>query len=255
MPARSSWCERRASRSSLQAISSSVLRRRGTSPRLRLMRKQRQSSTASRTGRSTRSRGARRPSVPTTEYDIQQLMAGWFRDEGLVSDSDPNVSAEENAGNPHYLPTASASRAIRSDELVLLDLWGKLDRPGAVYADITWMGYTGQPCARPVRRGVRGRGGRPRCRDRARSARRLRRARNCAAGRWIGRHPRCCAAPDSAIASCTGRVTASASRCTATALTWTTTRRTTIGGCSSAQASRSSLASTSTTSVSGRKSI
>jgi Xaa-Pro dipeptidase len=81
--------------------------------------------------------------VPTTEYDIQQLMAGWFRDEGLVSDSDPNVSAEENAGNPHYLPTASACRAIRSRELVLLDLWGKLDRPGAVYADITWMGYTG----------------------------------------------------------------------------------------------------------------
>jgi len=81
--------------------------------------------------------------VPTTEYDIQQLMAGWFRDEGLVSDSDPNVSAEANAGNPHYLPTASACRAIRSGELVLLDLWGKLDRPGAVYADITWMGFTG----------------------------------------------------------------------------------------------------------------
>ena len=82
--------------------------------------------------------------VPTTEYDIQQLMGGWFRDEGLVSDSDPNVSAEENAGNPHYLPTASTSRVIRADELVLLDLWGKLDRAGAVFADITWMGYTGK---------------------------------------------------------------------------------------------------------------
>src|SRR5229473_221641 len=88
---------------------------------------------------------ARRPrdGAATTEYDIQQLMAGWFRDEGLVTDSDPNVSAQENAGNPHYLPTASACRAIRADELVLLDLWGKLDRPGAVFADITWMGYTG----------------------------------------------------------------------------------------------------------------
>src|SRR5437870_5488808 len=80
---------------------------------------------------------------PTTEYDIQQLMAGWFRDEGLVSDSDPNVSAAENAGNPHYLPTAAAHRPIGHDELVLLDLWGKLDRPGAVFADITWVGYTG----------------------------------------------------------------------------------------------------------------
>jgi Xaa-Pro dipeptidase len=80
----------------------------------------------------------------TTEYDIQQLMAGWFRDEGLVSDAEPNVSAQENAGNPHYLPTASVHRTIGADELVLLDLWGKLDRPGAVYADITWIGYTGR---------------------------------------------------------------------------------------------------------------
>jgi Xaa-Pro aminopeptidase len=81
--------------------------------------------------------------IDTTEYDIQQLMSGWFREERLVTDSDPNVSAQENAGNPHYLPTAAASRRIARNELVLLDLWGKLDRPGSVYADITWVGFTG----------------------------------------------------------------------------------------------------------------
>jgi Xaa-Pro aminopeptidase len=85
-----------------------------------------------------------RDGVTTNEYDIQQLMAGWFRDEGLVTDADPNVSAAENSGNPHYLPTAGAHRAIRADEIVLLDLWGKLDVPGAVFADITWVGYTGR---------------------------------------------------------------------------------------------------------------
>jgi Xaa-Pro aminopeptidase len=85
-----------------------------------------------------------RDAVPTNEYDIQQLMAGWFRDEGLVTDSDVNVSAAENSGNPHYLPTAAAHRAIRANEIVLLDLWGKLDVPGAVFADITWVGYTGR---------------------------------------------------------------------------------------------------------------
>jgi len=53
------------------------------------------------------------------------------------------VSAAENAGNPHYLPTAEQSRAINADELVLLDLWAKLPREGAVFADITWVGYTG----------------------------------------------------------------------------------------------------------------
>jgi Xaa-Pro aminopeptidase len=84
-----------------------------------------------------------RDGIPTTEYDVQQLMAGWFRDEGLVSDSDPNVSVDGNAGNPHYLPTAATARAIRPGALVLLDLWAKLDRPAAVYADITWVGFTG----------------------------------------------------------------------------------------------------------------
>ena len=81
--------------------------------------------------------------VRTTEYDIQQMMAGWFREEGLVTDSDPNVSAQENAGNPHYLPTAERHRIIGPNELVLLDLWGKLNRAGSVYADITWVGFTG----------------------------------------------------------------------------------------------------------------
>jgi Xaa-Pro aminopeptidase len=81
--------------------------------------------------------------TPTTEYDIQQLMVQWFAEEGLVAASAPNVSAQENAGNPHYLPTADRHRAVRANELLLLDLWGKLEQSGAVYADITWVGFTG----------------------------------------------------------------------------------------------------------------
>jgi len=84
-----------------------------------------------------------RDGIATTEYDIQQKMVGWFKDEGLISDSAPCVSAQENAGNPHYLATAATHRVIRKDELVLLDLWGKLDKPGSVFADITWIGFTG----------------------------------------------------------------------------------------------------------------
>jgi Xaa-Pro aminopeptidase len=84
-----------------------------------------------------------RDKVATTEYDIQQKMVGWFTEEGLVAESAPNVSAQENAGNPHYLATAADHRLIRENELVLLDLWGKLRQPGAVYADITWIGFTG----------------------------------------------------------------------------------------------------------------
>jgi len=84
-----------------------------------------------------------RDGVPTTEYDIQQQMVGWFGDEGLIADSAPCVSAQENAGNPHYLASATEHRVIRPNELVLLDLWGKLTTTGAVYADITWIGFAG----------------------------------------------------------------------------------------------------------------
>lgn len=84
-----------------------------------------------------------RAGIPVTELDIQRRMLEWFDREGLVSDSTPNVSAQENAGNPHYHPSESQFRAIRPNEVLLLDLWGKLRRPGAVFADITWVGYTG----------------------------------------------------------------------------------------------------------------
>jgi Xaa-Pro dipeptidase len=84
-----------------------------------------------------------RDGVATTEFDLQQMMWQWFTEEGLISDSAPNVSAQENAGNPHYLPTAEHHRPIGRNELLLLDLWGKLPDPGAVFADITWVGFTG----------------------------------------------------------------------------------------------------------------
>ena len=84
-----------------------------------------------------------RDGVSTNEYEIQQLMWQWFDEEGLTSDAPPLVAAMENASDPHYMPNPTSSRAINGNELVLLDLWGKLKTPGAVYADISWVGFTG----------------------------------------------------------------------------------------------------------------
>lgn len=91
-----------------------------------------------------------RDGVPTTEFDIQQAMVGWFKDEGLVADSAPCVSVQENAGDPHYLATAATHRVIRRNELVLLDLWGKQAEPGSVFADITWIGFVGASVPEPM---------------------------------------------------------------------------------------------------------
>jgi Xaa-Pro dipeptidase len=84
-----------------------------------------------------------RAGAPLNEFEVQESMVEWFREEGLVSDAPPNVSAQENAGNPHYQATREAHRAIRPNEAVLIDLWGKLATPGAVFADITWVGLRG----------------------------------------------------------------------------------------------------------------
>jgi Xaa-Pro aminopeptidase len=89
---------------------------------------------------------------PLTELDVQSEMVRIFADEGLVSDSAPVVAAQENAANPHYLPTAARQRRIGPDEVLLLDLWGKLEQPGAVFADITWMTFTGRQLPERVTR-------------------------------------------------------------------------------------------------------
>ena len=84
-----------------------------------------------------------RSRTPSHEFEIQQAMVGWFEEEGLVTDCPPVVAAGESGANPHYLPTASQSRPIRPGDPVLIDLWGKRETPGAVFADITWMAYAG----------------------------------------------------------------------------------------------------------------
>ena len=89
-------------------------------------------------------REARQRGEPVTEGDVQTAMVGWFAEERLVSDSPPVVAAQENAANPHYMPAREKSRQIGDGEVVLLDLWGKLEKPGAVFADITWVGFTGR---------------------------------------------------------------------------------------------------------------
>lgn len=94
-------------------------------------------------------REARRGGRPLSEIDVQRAMVQWFEEDGLVTDAPPVVAAQQNAGNPHYLPTAGHSRAIGDGEIVLIDLWGKLPEAGAVFADITWVGFTAEGVPEP----------------------------------------------------------------------------------------------------------
>ena len=81
----------------------------------------------------------------TNEFAIQQWIDEAFRRAGLTNENDPPIVAvNANSGNPHYSPTAATSKPIREGDFVLLDSWGKMQTPGAVYYDITWTGFVGK---------------------------------------------------------------------------------------------------------------
>jgi Xaa-Pro aminopeptidase len=78
-----------------------------------------------------------------TEWEMQQFILDRFRGAGLFTDHGPDVAVNANASNPHYNPTQERCAEIRRNDLVLLDMWAKLDVPDGVYYDITWVGYCG----------------------------------------------------------------------------------------------------------------
>jgi Xaa-Pro aminopeptidase len=86
------------------------------------------------TGRATR----------VTEYDIVAWMSEAMRRENLVWENGPNVSVNENSADSHYEPTAAGAREIHDGDFVLIDIWGRKDRPGTCFYDITWTGVIGR---------------------------------------------------------------------------------------------------------------
>ncbi|MCC6744227.1 MAG: aminopeptidase P family protein [Acidobacteria bacterium] len=79
-----------------------------------------------------------RDGVPTVEREIQDFMMGLYSKANLVTDHPPIVAVGPNSAMPHYSPPELGSAPLRRGELLLTDLWAKLDKPHAVYFDITW---------------------------------------------------------------------------------------------------------------------
>ena len=85
------------------------------------------------------------------EHEIAQFILDRFEAEELLTQDGPIVGVNANSGNPHYAPDPQTSAEIKSGDFVLIDLWAKLNRPGAVYYDITWTGFCGDSPPEKVR--------------------------------------------------------------------------------------------------------
>jgi len=81
---------------------------------------------------------------PVNEKMVADFIRKQFDSEGLIYDFGPVVAVEKNISNPHYDPSAGVSEKIEKNQLVLIDLWAKFDIENAVYADMTWMAFTGK---------------------------------------------------------------------------------------------------------------
>ncbi|HZX00259.1 MAG TPA: M24 family metallopeptidase [Trueperaceae bacterium] len=78
-----------------------------------------------------------------TEAEVQKLITDMFAEASCVYDHAPNVSFGAHAGDPHHV--ASPDKTLQAGEVVLIDLWCKVDDESAPYADVTWMGHAGPP--------------------------------------------------------------------------------------------------------------
>lgn len=86
------------------------------------------------------------------ESEVQDELMRFFDQQGLVTDHPPIVAAGPHSGDPHYAPQPGSDAAIVPGSFVLLDIWGKLREPGAVFADYTRVGYLGDEPPETIRR-------------------------------------------------------------------------------------------------------
>ncbi len=77
------------------------------------------------------------------ETEVQAAIMRHFATNKLTTYHPPIVAANSHSGDPHFETSAAHDNAIKEGDLVLIDLWAKLDKPRSVYSDLTRVGYVG----------------------------------------------------------------------------------------------------------------
>jgi Xaa-Pro aminopeptidase len=78
------------------------------------------------------------------EYEVMVWLQEAMRCAGIAEGYGPNVSVNANSSDSHYEPTSAFSKPIREGDFLLIDIWGRMDRPGTCFYDITWTGVVGR---------------------------------------------------------------------------------------------------------------
>lgn len=73
------------------------------------------------------------------EGELRDFISHRLSEAGLVSDGPPMVGAGAHSSNPHYSIQADGV-VVSPGDVVQFDVWARMDSPGSVYADISWIG-------------------------------------------------------------------------------------------------------------------
>ena len=94
-------------------------------------------------GKAEVARAASEAGSGITEVQVQKRVVDAIRAAGLHFDHPPIVGFGPSAADPHYEPVAGRDRTLGKDEAILIDLWAGPGQ-GTVFADQTWMGFSGK---------------------------------------------------------------------------------------------------------------
>lgn len=84
-----------------------------------------------------------RASGSVQELAVSDVIMNHFTENGMTTYHPPIVGVGPNGGNPHYETGTGADTTIKEGSFVLVDLWAKMNRPRAVYSDLTRTGFVG----------------------------------------------------------------------------------------------------------------
>ena len=88
---------------------------------------------------------------PIRECELQRWLKDRVEKAGLAIADPPIVAVDEHGADPHFAPSEDDDRPIAANCVLMIDIWAREPGDSGVYADVTFMAYTGlQPPQRVV---------------------------------------------------------------------------------------------------------
>lgn len=82
------------------------------------------------------------PKTATTEKDVLNFIRKRYKAHGLINDNQKEFAIcafGKHTNEVHYFPSPTTNCQLKTDNLILIDIWARLPEKDAPYADTTWM--------------------------------------------------------------------------------------------------------------------